>query len=654
MSGSKQNFRAWLFGLDRWKKRLLQITFDGLVAPITLFLAFFMRLETTDYLFRLDTYIGVLIVMVTTLTGFAARGLYNNLTRHISIETAYSIAISSAVSCAVLLSSILLLELEIPRSVPLIYATLLCAFATAMRLFIRALGQSMTKEKRENVAIYGAGAAGIQLMEALRKNANYRVRLFIDDNCELSGKNLGGIPISNLDHAKKKFKKLDIETLLLAIPSDIDATRRRVFEMLSDHPLKVKTIPSISSLISGRFEIAELKDIKIEDLLGREPVQHNPDLMAKTIAEKTVLVTGAGGSIGSELCRQIIQWKPRKLILLDVSEFAIYSLLEELKQHPSSHAIDLIPLIGSVQDRPFIKKIFDRFAVDTTYHAAAYKHVPLMEQNVMQCIANNVFGTLNMAELAIAAKVKHFILVSTDKAVNPTNFMGASKRLAEIICQTLSTQKTDTCFSIVRFGNVLGSSGSVVPLFKKQIETGGPVTLTHLDVTRYFMTIPEAAQLVIQAGSIAKGGDVFVLDMGKPIKILDLAKRMVALSGFRPILNGSKKLKDDEIAITVSGLRPGEKLFEELSHSTSLIGTIHPRINTTPETPMKPDELQALLTIVHDAVNEGDHQKLYQIISSVTGGISDLAASSDLFIERDEAQSDRVVTFPLRNENKII
>ena len=306
MSGLIQNFKTWLFGLDRWKKRLLQITSDGLAAPVALLLAFFMRLETTDYLYRPDTYIGVSIATLTILAVFAGRGLYNNLTRHISMETGYSIAVGSAISCAVLLSGTLLLELEIPRSVPLIYATLVCAFATAMRYFIRALGQSMAKENRENVAIYGAGATGIQLMEALRKNPNYRVRLFIDDKRELDGKNLGGVPISNLDHAKKKFEKLEIETLLLAIPSDSDVLRRRVFDMLSDHPLKVKTIPSISSLISGRFEITELKDIKIEDLLGREPVQHNPALMAKTIAERTVLVTGAGGSIGSELCRQII------------------------------------------------------------------------------------------------------------------------------------------------------------------------------------------------------------------------------------------------------------------------------------------------------------------------------------------------------------
>jgi FlaA1/EpsC-like NDP-sugar epimerase len=420
--------------------------------------------------------------------------------------------------------------------------------------------------------------------------------------------------------------------------------------MLSDHPLKVKTIPSISSLISGEFEIAELKDIKIEDLLGREPVQHTPDLMAKTIAEKTVLVTGAGGTIGSELCRQIILWKPLKLILLDVSEFAIYTLLEELKQHPPSQTIDLIPLIGSVQDRLFVKKIFDRFAVDTTYHAAAYKHVPLMEQNVMQCIANNVFGTLNMAELAIAAEVKHFILVSTDKAVNPTNFMGASKRLAEIICQTLSAQNKNTCLSIVRFGNVLGSSGSVVPLFKKQIEKGGPVTLTHLDVERYFMTIPEAVQLVIQSGSIAKGGEVFVLDMGKPIKIIDLAKRMITLSGLRPLLDAEEKLTDDGIAINVSGMRPGEKLFEELTYTPNLTRTVHPRINSTAETPMKQSKLQAILTTASDAIRDGDHQKLYQIITKVTDGVSNLAGSGDVFIRRRNVETDKVVQLPIRNK----
>jgi len=646
-----KNFINWLFGLYRWKKLLLQIMFDGLIAPTMFLLAFFMRLETTDYLFQLDTHIGVFITMVTTLVVFTALGLYNNLTRHISNETTYSIVIGSGVSCAVLLSSIILFELQIPRSVPLIYAILLSAFATAMRFFIRFLGQRMAQEKRENVAIYSADVAGIQVMEALRKNPNYNVRLFIDDNQELSGKNLSGIPICNLDHAKSKFKQLEIHTLLFVIQSDIEATRQRVFEILPDYPLKIKKIPSISSLLSGKFEIDGLKNIKIEDLLGREPVRHNPDLMAKTISKKTVLVTGAGGSIGSELCRQIILWKPQKLIMLDVSEFAIYKLLEELKQDSFTHTIDLIPLIGSVQDYQFIEKIFNRFVVDTIYHAAAYKHVPLMEQNVMQCIANNVFGTLNMAKLAIASKVKHFIFVSTDKAVNPTNFMGASKRLAEIICQTLSTQNTKTCFSIVRFGNVLASSGSVVPLFKKQIEKGGPITLTHLDITRYFMTITEAAQLVIQAGSIAKGGDVFVLDMGKPIKILDLAKRMVFLSGLKPILNGKERVKDDEIAIKVIGLRSGEKLFEELTYYKNLTGTIHPRINSTAEIPISVDQLKMLLEVAETAIRDGDHQKLYQLIAKVNNGVSDVAGSIDVFIRRHNVETDKTVPLPLNNKS---
>ena len=644
MSFLKKHYIHWLLGLDRWKKLLLLVLFDGLAAQISLFLAFFMRLETTDFLYSFDTYIVSIIAMATIVIIFKILGIYNKLSRHISIETNYSIAIGSALSCAVLLSSILFLQLETPRSISLIFGTLLYVLCSAMRLFITALGQSFTKEKQENVAIYGVGSAGIQIMQALRKNPNYRVRLFIDDNCELEGKNLGGIPISNLDNAKEKFQKLEIEILLLAITTDIAVIRQRVFDMLSDHPLKVKTIPSISSLISGKFQMTELKDIKIEDLLGREPVQHNDEIMAKTITKKTVLVTGAGGSIGSELCRQIILWKPKKLILLDISEFAIYNLLEDLKQHQFSNELDIIPLIGSVQDIQFLKNIFDNFFVDTTYHAAAYKHVPLMEQNVMQCIANNVFGTYNMAELAISAKVKHFILVSTDKAVNPTNFMGASKRLAEIICQTLPTEKSDTCFSIVRFGNVLGSSGSVVPLFKKQIEKGGPIILTHLDVTRYFMTIPEAAQLVIQAGSIAKGGDVFVLDMGKPIKILDLAKRMVTLSGLRPTLYSGATLKEDEIAIIVSGLRPGEKLFEELSYSPNLTGTIHPYINTTAETPMKRNELEILLANMRKAIHDSDHQKLYKTISKVVGEVSNLAMSKDVFINCDQKETDKVVS----------
>ena len=651
MSKLMQSFTIWLFGLDQWKKRLLQIAFDVFITPLAFLLAFFMRLETTAYLYKLDTYIGVLIAIIATLSVFTARGLYNNFARHISIETANSIIIGCLVSCAALLSATLLLELQIPRSVPLIYATILCFFSTAARFLIRSLGQSITKKSQENVAIYGAGAAGIQLMDALGKNPNYTVKFFIDDDPELIGRIIGGVKILSLDQAKKKFTQLNIETLLLATPGDSNASRQNVFDILSEHQLKVKTVPSISSLISGRAEITQLRDIKIEDLLGRESVDHNPGLMAKTISDKTILVTGAGGSIGSELCRQIIQWKPKKLILLDISEFAVYTLIEELKQNPAIDGFDLIPLIGSVQDRQFLEKICDIFSPETIYHAAAYKHVPLMEQNVMQCVANNVFGTLNMAELAIAANVKHFILVSTDKAVNPTNYMGASKRLAEIICQTLQVQNKKTCFSIVRFGNVLGSSGSVVPLFKKQIEDGGPITLTHPDVTRYFMTITEAAQLVIQAGSISKGGDVFVLDMGEPVKIADLAKRMAVLSGLKPILNSETKSQQGEVAITIAGLRPGEKLFEELSYGKSLTGTIHPRISTTAETLMKKEKVQRVLANARNAIRDGNHEKLYQVIAEITDGVADVTTSSDAFIIELNRQPNKIIPISVRKNH---
>ena len=650
MTKASQNFLKWLFSLERSEKRALQIAFDVLAVPITFFLAYFMRLETLDFLYNRDTYISVLIALTTVFGVYASRGFHNSFTRHISVEIAYSIAIGAGVSCAALFSGMLLLELQIPRSVPLIFAVLLCVFSLGVRLFIRALGQSIVDKDKENVAIYGAGAAGIQLMEALRQSPLYSVRLFIDDNPELDGKNLGGVLIQGLDHATKKFKKLSIQTLLLATPNNIDATRERIFDRLPDYPMKLKTIPSITSLITGDLSITDLKDIKVEDLLGRQPVKYSTRLFEKNITGKRVLVTGAGGSIGSELCRQIIQWKPKQLILLDVSEFASYTLLEEIKCHPASVGVEITTLIGSVQDRLLISRVFDRFIIDTTYHAAAYKHVPLMEQNAMQCIANNVFGTLNMVELAIAFGVKNFILVSTDKAVRPTNYMGASKRIAEVICQTLSMTQKSTCFATVRFGNVLGSSGSVVPLFKKQIKNGGPITLTHPDITRYFMTIPEAAQLVIQAGSIANGGEVFVLDMGKPVKILDLAKKMATLSGLKPILNSKDLTKDGEINITFDGLRPGEKLFEELSYNADLVETMHPRIKTTTEQAVPLAMLKRLLSALEDALDDADDRKLYEVVASFTDGVSEINSSHHHF--NQQLDTDQTTVLSITGQNR--
>ena len=634
-----KKFLMQLFALKRVYKLMLQVAYDIFATIIAFLLALALRLETIDFFYLLDTYIGLVIAIIVTLFIFPVNGLYKNIARYVSISTAINIIVNSTFSSAILLSGILLLNLKIPISVSLIFGVILCMLLAGMRLFIRYLSQNLSYINRENVAIYGAGATGIQLMDALRQNPKYSVKLFIDDNPDLDGKNISGVDIINFNRAKEKFISKDIKTMLLTTSFKVNYLRQKVLDILSDYPIKVKIIPFISQFIDSEFKFDELKDIKIDDLLGRVPVEPNDKLMAKTISNKTVLVTGAGGSIGSELCRQIIVLKPQKLILIDISEFAIYKLFEELNNYSSVHEVDLIPVIGSVQDRAFIENLFDRYKVDTIYHAAAYKHVPLMEQNTMQCINNNVFGSLNVAELSVASKVKNFILVSTDKAVNPTNFMGASKRIAEIICQTLSKQQKGTCFSIVRFGNVLASSGSVVPLFKRQIESGGPITLTHPDVTRFFMTITEAAQLVIQTGSIAQGGGgIFVLDMGKSIKILDLAKRMIHLSGKKPILNENENLKDNEIAINVTGLRPGEKLFEELTYNPNLVGTIHPRINTAVETSMKSEELQSLLRFIKDAIINNDYQKLFKGIAKVCHGISDIKTSTDALIKKNDTK----------------
>ena len=620
---------TWLFTLESWRKRLILIGFDSVVIPLSVLLALAARLESHDFLYQTDSYIACVVALVCSMTLFFVRGFYNAFTRHITIDTALTIIVAAAASALVLLALISFGGLRIPRSVPFIQAAFSVVGIASLRFFIRAIGQNINRAARKNIAIYGAGIAGRQLVEALKWNSQYRVCQIIDDNSKLHGQSLGGVKIEGFAAARKKLNLYEIDTILLAMPSAPLDAHQRIFDLLTETPVKVKSIPDLTSLIAGTTDITELRDIDIIDLLGRDTAEPDPQLLGKTITGKTVLITGAGGSIGSELCRQIAAQAPAHMVILDISEFAIYSLLHELeKTHPS---LTITPIIGSVQNQTFVTKVLGKFAIDTIYHAAAYKHVPLMEQNVMQCIANNVFGTRYTAAAAVAAKVNHFIFVSTDKAVNPTNFMGASKRLAELACQDLASTQSTTKFAIVRFGNVLGSSGSVVPLFKQQIAAGGPVTVTHEDVIRYFMTIPEAAQLVIQAGSLAKGGDIFVLDMGKPVKILDLAKKMITLSGKKPVLETERSADVGEIAIRVTGLRPGEKMFEELSYSDNLAGTAHPRIMTTDDNSLSGDDLKALLDTALDAIAVDDHQKLFNIVREVCNGVASDKTSSDVF-----------------------
>jgi len=508
-------------------------------------------------------------------------------------------------------------ELSIPRSVPLISATLIFLSVSCSRFALRSILISRGNRGKHQIAVYGADASGIQVVRALQYNPHYQVRMVIDDNPKRQIRMLFGIRVLTLEHALKRIKKNEIDTIIIAKRQINNATKKRLLQKLAPLSVKFKSVPPIDRLLSDTFAIPELPDISIEDLVGREimaPMQH---LMTKNIKGKIVMVTGPGGSIGSELCRQCLSLQPKKLIILDVSEAAAYQIQQELEGSQVKRSSIIVTLIGSVADEIFINKAIRTHHPDTIYHAAAYKHVPLMEANPIQAVYNNALGTLVLAQAAFAKKVKNFTLISTDKAVNPSNIMGASKRLAELICKFYDTKISRTRFSIVRFGNVLGSSGSVVPLFQQQIKRGGPITLTHPDILRYFMTINEAVTLVIQASSLSQGGETFILDMGEPVKILDLAINMARMSGFEPLIEGQSNNDHGEITIRITGLRPGEKLFEELSYGTDLINTEHPRILMANENGILHQKFEDILKLVKNCIQKNDEAKLSKILQSI-------------------------------------
>lgn len=554
-----------------------------------------------------------------------------------NLDTAVTIIFACLVSFVSLLILIIFFGLKVPRSLPFLHAAFACLAIGGIRFFIRAIGQNINHPNQKKVAIYGAGSAGRQLLEALKWDTQYRVCSIIDDNHDLVGKSIGGIKVETFEQAVKNFRSNNIKALLLADSNKNIISQTKVLNLLKDQRVSIKSIPNMRSLISDKQNIGELPDIEIEDLLGRDPTQPIKKLMTKSITGKAVLITGAGGSIGSELYRQIVLLKPACLIVLDISEFAIYRLLEE--QKTIDEQLPIIPLIGSVGNRLFVRKTLKQFSVDTVFHAAAFKHVPLMEQNIMQCINNNVFGTKTLAEEAVDSGVGNFILISTDKAVHPTNFMGASKRFSELICQDLANMQNDTHFSIVRFGNVLGSSGSVVPLFRQQIVEGGPVTVTEEEVTRYFMTVSEAAELVIQATSLSKSGEILVLDMGEPVKILDLAKKMITLSGKIPLVGDlPKEAPQGSINIRITGLRSGEKIKEELSYDENLQKTEHPRIFLTGEGYARLPDLEHLLAEIKHAIKTNNHEKLIEQIKHVCIGVVDVRSSIDNFLTSDTSK----------------
>ena len=613
----------FVFELSRFKKRIISLVIDTILIITSFFFAYWTRLGEITAFDNHQIWFALIGTLIVTLIAFVKLGLYRAVLRYISFKALAMIAIGALISSISLVLFSFFIDSFIPRTVPLIYFSYVFLLCGGVRMLVRYYIGLLLDKDNDSVLIYGAGSNGRQLAVMLKHSYRYRIRGFIDDNVKLHGTYLLGNKIFSPNDISRLVQKYNVKLILLAIPSASCSKRKAIIDSLIPLKIKVQTIPDMEDILQGNAKIDELREVNIEDLLGREPVLPNKDLLQKNILHKAVMVTGAGGSIGSELCRQIILNEPDILILFEVSEFSLYSIHQELLEIAKENNVvntKIYPVLGNVQDIERLDRVLSHFSIDTIYHAAAYKHVPLVEYNMIEGVQNNVFGSYNVARCAAEHGVKSFVLISTDKAVRPTNVMGASKRMAELCLQALSEQLKDyqTCFSMVRFGNVLGSSGSVIPLFRKQILKGGPITITHPDIIRYFMTIPEAAQLVIQAGAMAKGGDVFILDMGEPVKIVDLAKNLVQLSGLSVKDENNPK---GDVEITYTGLRPGEKLYEEL-----LIGgdnvrkTSHPRIMTAEEVYLPFEQLSEILAELENSCRDANYMAIRQTLLNAPTG----------------------------------
>ncbi|ANU37665.1 polysaccharide biosynthesis protein [Vibrio scophthalmi] len=640
----------FIWQLSRLHKRVVSVIIDTLLILFALHIALWTRLGDVKFLSDGDNLLLITLTVISTVLIFTKIGLYRAILRYLTFQALFVVmagAILSAVSLSVFAYY---LQESIPRTVPIIYGAYLALLCGGARLVVRNLVATMSpsKDSRQDVLIYGAGSGGRQLAVALRASENYRVRAFIDEDNTLTNTMILGLPVVDLNKTQALIAKYEIVKILLAIPSASRARRKQILGLLAPLPVEIQTVPDMGDIVSGKAKIDELTDVPIEDLLGRDAVAPQQALMEANIKDKVVMVTGAGGSIGSELCRQILKQKPKTLVLFELSEFGLYSIERELSllKETEDAEVEIIPLLGSVQRSHRLLTAMQSFQVQTVYHAAAYKHVPLVEYNVVEGVRNNIYGTYYTAKAAVEAGVESFVLISTDKAVRPTNVMGTTKRMAELGLQALAEQENQkengTRFCMVRFGNVLGSSGSVIPLFKKQIKAGGPLTVTHPDITRFFMTIPEAAQLVIQAGAMGKGGDVFVLDMGESVKITDLAENLIRLSGLSV---KNEENPHGEIEIQFSGLRPGEKLYEELLIGDNVGQTAHERIMTAQEVFLSLEEYNTLLETLDFACHNLEHENIRQLLLEAptgfqpTDGIGDLvwnvAKSAEItFVEK--------------------
>lgn len=603
-----KNFEDVLVGSRTYKKLILK-TADFLIFVSAIWSSFALRLSVIwDDYFMTESLILFIIIPLAGVVIFNALGVYQTVIRFMSLNLLLSTAIGIAILSGIFSFLTFVFDIgRVPRSVPIIFGITSLLYISVSRLIIKGLCLSFSAQfsEGEKVLIFGAGKAGAQLVSMLQNSGEYRPIGFIDENEFLSKTTVSGLRVNHFSDLDNLVVSESIATIILAIPSANEKNRKRIIQELVARGLKVFTLPSILELLSGET-LNRLRPIDVADLLGRREIKSDKQLIRDSISGKSICITGAGGSIGSELARQAVMAEPRYIILYDISEFLLYQIDYELSNCiiEKNLATELIPILGSVLDCQRFQQILFKYSVTTVFHTAAYKHVPLVEQNVIQGISNNVLGTRIVAIASRAAKVEKFILVSTDKAVRSTNVMGATKRLAELVIQNLADEGTgETIFATVRFGNVLGSSGSVIPLFKNQIECGGPVTVTHPDVTRYFMTISEAASLVIAASSLAIGGEIFVLDMGQPVKIVDLAKAMIQLNG---LSIKDETNPDGDIAISFSGLRSGEKLYEELSDTGILTKSRHPKIRLAQENNRSEGGMDLILKEAQSIVASGD------------------------------------------------
>ena len=643
-----------IINLPRYTKRIIAILIDIGLCIFCTWLAFYLRLEEFVKINNVTT-LAVEISILFAIPIFWLMGLYKTIFRFQGSSIIFTVFVATSVYALLYFAVISVYGIEgIPRSIGVIQPILLFLAISATRISIKFLFLSNFKKSKNktNVLIYGAGSAGRQLLTSLESNTEMKVVGFLDDDYQFHRQIILGQTVYDPKNVEKLISTKSIDTILLALPSITRQKRNQILNDLNKHKVIVKTLPSIQDIVDGRVSVSDIKDLSIEDLLNREQIKPNLELLSKNITSKVVMVTGAGGTIGSELSRQIIKLNPKKIILVELSEFALYKINEDLKNINKS--INIIPLLINIQNKKKIEQVFNTFNIDTVYHAAAYKHVPLVEENITESVKNNVFGTFILAEAAIKYNISNFVLISSDKAVRSTNIMGATKRLAEICVQSLyNNEDNQSKFAIVRFGNVLESSGSVIPKFKSQIKEGGHVTLTHPDVTRYFMTITEASQLVIQAGAMAEKCEVFVLDMGQSIKIKDLINKMIKLSGLS--IKDDKNLEGD-IEIKITGLRPGEKLYEELLLGDNPQKTYHEKIQKAQDPFIPFNKLKIDLDHLSNLIEENKVEKVKHMLSNLVTSYQSNSEIIDHFYEQQSNSKNDLKSAKIINsdQNKVI